>query len=152
MRYRFFLEGTAYSKNKEEFKTLLKKHGLRWRGSFEQPWWGSEKEKVEATFQRDPVREVTISATLTWSGRRASPLVEELKAWALSAGGQVEAEAKAAKVRRPAAIKELEFWDLLNKPDERYMAAEGRPRRWIELDLQAWRRRRREKESELEVD
>ncbi len=150
MRYAFYLEGQAYSQNKEAFKDLLKKHGLRWKGSFDEPWWGSEREKVEASFQRDQARDVTLSATLVWRGRGATPLLAQLQAWTLSVGGRVEAEEKAPTVHRPATAHELEFWDILNKPDEKYMRAEGRPRRWIELDMKDWRRRRKEKERELQ--
>lgn len=149
MRYAFYLEGRAYSRNKEAFKALLKKHGVRWKGTFEEPWWGSGAEKVEATFQRDPVREVTTAATLVWTGKRLTDFLEELKAWVLSAGGRVEKEEEHYDSHRPARSRELEFWDYLNKPDERYMAAEGRPERWIQLDIQEWKRRRREREKEI---
>lgn len=149
VRYTFHLEGSAYSGHKGDFKALLKRHGLRWRGTFEEPWWGSAEEKVEASFDRDQTRDVTLAATLRWTGARETPFLQALRAWVLSLGGHAERERRGAEAAKPQVDRELEFWDLLNKPDERYMRAEGRPRRWIELDLEQWRRRRREKMREL---
>src|SRR3989442_549041 len=37
MRFRFEMPGETYSKNKESFKRILAKHGLRWRGSLDRP-------------------------------------------------------------------------------------------------------------------
>lgn len=152
VRFTFHLDGSSYSRHKDAFKELLKRHGLRWRGTFDLPWWGSPTEKVEAAFERDPTRDVTISATLRWIGRKETAFLRALQAWVIEAGGHGEREREEPEIQGPQGRHELEFWDYLNKPDERYLRAEGRPRRWIELDLDQWRRRRREKERELKGD
>ncbi len=152
VKYAFHLEGSAYSRHKDSFKDLLKRHGLRWRGTFDAPWWGSSTEKVEAFFERDQTRDVTVAATLRWTGRRETAFLQALQAWVVTVGGHGEKEQGEPAVADPRGRTELEFWDYLNKPDERYLRAEGRPKRWIELDLDQWRRRRREKERELGGD
>src|SRR2546422_621592 len=47
MRFRFDMPGETYSKNKESFKRILARHGLRWRGSLDRPFWASGTERVD---------------------------------------------------------------------------------------------------------
>ena len=70
MRYRFLLDGQAYSKNKNSFKKMLRKHKLSFKGTFGNFIWKSEKEEVRAEFERDEKMDVTLSAILIWEGRR----------------------------------------------------------------------------------
>ena len=79
MRFRFELDGEAYSKHKDAFKRVLAKHGLRWQGSLEHPLWASRAERVSAVFDRDEAHDVLRSATLVWQGPKKSELLEELK-------------------------------------------------------------------------
>lgn len=149
MRIRFLLQGEAYSSNKDDFKRILKKHGLAWKGSFDNIWWGSEREKVTAFFERDEVKDVTLSATLTWEGRKRTELLEELKGWVKELGGEVS-ELKADVARGEKEIeRQLEFWDKLNKPNIDYLRSQGRPEAWIKRDLEEWRKKRRERKKEL---
>src|SRR3989440_12819993 len=81
MRFRFEMDGDVYSKNKESFKRLLAKHGLRWRGSLDRPFWASGTERVTAVFDRDEERGVLRRAALVWESAGKSRLLEDLKAW-----------------------------------------------------------------------
>jgi hypothetical protein len=148
MRYVLHIDGRNYSLHKDAFKEILRRHGLKWKGTFERPWWGSSAERVEANFERDPERDITTAATLIWIGPRASRLLEELEAWVLGLGGHAERQEGGGRLAE--GRQELRFWDFLNKPDETYLRREGRPEKWIQLDLEEWKRRRREKEQELE--
>ena len=152
MRLRFVLDGQAYSKNKASFKKLLKKHKLGFKGSFGDFIWANESEKVRADFVRDEEKNITLSATLVWDSRKKTEFMEELKAWVWELGGKADKE----EVERPKASEvqsridyELEFWDKINKPDLERLKATGRPREWIEKDVEEWKRRRREKKREL---
>ena len=49
MRFRFTLDGASYSKNKDAFKVILKRHGLGFRGSRDTFVWSSRQESVTAT-------------------------------------------------------------------------------------------------------
>src|SRR5205807_1374384 len=97
MRFRFEMDGDVYSKNKESFKRVLAKHGLRWRGSLDRPFWASGTERVTAVFDRDEERDLLRSAALVWESAGKSRLLEDLKAWAWEAG------AKAVEDRSPSA-------------------------------------------------
>jgi len=152
MRFRFIVDGQAYSKNKSSFKTLLKKYNLKWKGSFDNFLWANEREKVKASFERDAEKDVTLSATLIWEGRKKSDFVEELKAWVWELGGSGDKE----DVTTPKSSEteshvkaELEFWDNINKPDVEHLKATGCPKEWIENELKTWKKRRREKKKEL---
>jgi len=69
MRFRFVLDGAAYSKNKDAFKEILKGHGLMFRGTRDTFVWSSRQESVTATFERDEARDVTVQAGLVWQSR-----------------------------------------------------------------------------------
>ena len=77
MRFRFEMDGEAYSKNKESFKRILAKHGLRWKGSLERPFWASGSERVTAVFDRDREKDVLRNAILLWESVKKSTLLEE---------------------------------------------------------------------------
>ncbi len=150
MRFRFDVDGPAYSKHKEAFKRLLAKHGLRWRGTLSRPLWGSAAERVSAVFDRDEARDVLIKATLVWEGRKKSKLLEDLKAWVWQIGGTgSEDSGPAAKDVADDVEQALRLWDLVHKPDVDRLADQGRPRAWIEEDMRRWKRRRQERRREL---
>jgi len=150
MRFRFDLEGDAYSKHKEAFKRLLAKHGLRWQGTLERPIWASRGERVIGVFERDETRDVTRHATLVWEGRAKSRLLEDLKAWAWEIGGKVEEETGPAADQVKDDVEDaLRFWDLVYKPNVDWLRVQGRPAAWIEEDLKRWKRRRQERRREL---
>ena len=69
MIVRFKMDGWAYSKNKEAFKTLLKKHGIYWKGTMQQPWWGSNSEKVTADFNVPQLKKLLAKPGLNQSLR-----------------------------------------------------------------------------------
>jgi len=152
MRLRFVLDGQAYSKNKASFKKLLRKHKLGFKGSFGNFLWQNAGEKVRADFVRDELKDLTITATLVWEGRKKSEFLEELKAWVWELGGKADKED--VEGPKPSEIQskvdaELEFWDRLNKPDVEHLEATGRPKEWIDRDIEDWKKRRREKKKEL---
>src|SRR5205807_1173827 len=150
MRFRFEMDGDVYTKNKESFKRLLAKHGLRWRGSLDRPFWASGMERVTAVFDRDEERDLLRSAALVWESAGKSRLLEDLKAWAWEAG------AKAVEDRSPSAEdvtdeveQALRYWDIVWKPNEDWLKAQGRPRAWIEADVKRWKQQRQERRREL---
>ncbi len=150
MRYRFELDGDAYSRNKEAFKRLLAKHGLRWKGTLERPLWGSNAELVSAVFDRDEVQDALKRSTLVWEGRTKSPLLEELKAWAWQIGGRGQEEAGPAQEDVSEEVEEaLHYWDIVYKPNVDWLRAQGRPPAWIEEDLRRWKRQRQARQREL---
>ena len=149
MRLTFALDGQAYSRHKAALKKILAKHGLKWRGRLENPWWGSAKEKLLARFDRDEARGVTTAAVLTWEGTTKSRFLNDLKAWVFEAGGR-EAKATPAKEPLPAALdRELGFWEAISKPDFEKLEAAGMPKKWIDREKLAWKRRREAKRQEL---
>src|ERR687888_159233 len=88
MRFRFEMDGETYSKHKDSFKRLLAKHGLRWRGSLDRPFWASGTERVSALFDREAEKDVLRSASLIWESASKSRLLEDLKAWAWEIGAK----------------------------------------------------------------
>ena len=152
MRYRFNLDGQAYSKNKGFFKKLLRKYKLAFKGSFGNFLWQNENEKVRAEFERDEKRDITLSATLVWEGRKKTEFMEELKAWVWELGGKGdkdETPQPKASEKDSRIEMELEFWDRINKPDFERLKATGRPEEWIKKDVEEYEKRRREKKKEL---
>jgi len=152
MRWRFVLVGTRYSKDKAQFKKLLQEHRLIWRGNMTTFLWQGAKERVRAEYERDPKKDVTLTATILWEGRAKTPFLNELKTWTFALDGQAMEEkvtkqdAIAAKER---AERELEVWDAAHKPDVRALRAQGRPEDWIERDVKAWKQARDAKRTEL---
>lgn len=150
MRFRFELEGDAYSRNKEAFKRILAKHGLRWRGSLEHPLWAGQAERVVAVFDRDATADVLRHASLVWEGRTKSSLLEELKAWAWQVGGRGQEETGPAPEDVSGDVEDaLRFWDIVYKPNVDWLKAQGRPPSWIEEDLRRWKRARQARQREL---
>ena len=150
MRYRFELDGDAYSRNKEAFKRLLAKHGLRWKGTLERPLWGSNAERVAAVFDRDEAQDLLKRSTLVWEGRTKSPLLEELRTWAWQLGGRSQEEAGPAQEDVSEEVEEaLHYWDIVYKPNVDWLRAQGRPPAWIEEDLRRWKRQRQARQREL---
>ena len=150
MRFRFELTGEAYSRHKEAFKRILAKHGLRWQGSLERPLWGSEAERVSAVFDRDEAHDLLRGATLSWQGAKKSPLLEDLKAWAWEVGGRAEEETGPAADDVSEEVEQaLRFWDVVYKPNVDWLAAQGRPRAWIDQDLKRWKHQRQARQREL---
>ena len=152
MRFRFVVDGPKYSKHKTAFKKILKDHRLAWKGGMDTFVWASAKERVVGEFERDPARDVTIRASLTWEGKAKTPFLNEMKTWVFSLGGKAE-EQRAVKEDKSAAKerveRELTFWDRLHKPDVAALRAGGRPEEWIEKDLREWKKARDARRREL---
>jgi len=149
MRATFTLDGKTYSKHKEVFKALLARHGLRWRGQLETPWWGSAREKVVAKYDRDEARGITTAAHLTWEGNVKSPLLADLKAWVFEVGGKEAEPAAQEGPDREVLEAELRFWDAISKPDMDRLRAAGMPKDWAAKELEAWKLRREARRQEL---
>ncbi|TLZ59909.1 MAG: hypothetical protein E6K13_09080 [Methanobacteriota archaeon] len=151
MRFRFVLDGSAYSKHKNAFKETLKRHGLMFRGTRETFVWASRQESVTATFERDEAQDVTIQARLVWQSRKKTPLLNEIKEWVWSVGGHggEEDDATPDPSASDAIDRELAIWDAIHKPDVDRLRRDGRPGAWIEKDVRDWQRKRREKRREL---
>lgn len=150
MRFRIEMEGETYSKNKESFKRLLAKHGLRWRGTLERPFWGSATERVTAIFDRDQQQDLLRKATLVWESAKKSSLLEDLKAWAWQVGGRaIEDRSPSAEDVTDEVEAALRYWDIIWKPDVDRLEAQGRPKAWIDADLRRWKQQRQERRREL---
>jgi hypothetical protein len=150
MRFRFEMDGAAYSRHKDSFKRLLAKHGLRWRGTLEHPMWASGSDRVNATFDRDDDKDVLRHATLVWEGRRKSPLLEDLKAWSWQVGGKTTEEAAPSTDEVSEEVETaLTYWDIVWKPNVDWLRSQGRPSTWIEEDVRKWKRARQERRREL---
>jgi hypothetical protein len=150
MRFRFEMDGEKYSKNKDSFKRILAKHGLRWRGSLDRPFWASATERVTAFFDRDSEKDILRGAALVWESPKKSTLLEDLKSWAWEVG------AKAVEDRSPSAEdvtdeveQALRYWDIVWKPNVDRLKAAGRPEAWIEADVKRWKQARQERRREL---
>jgi hypothetical protein len=150
MRAAFTLSGEAYSRHKASLKKLLAKHGLRWRGSLERVWWASAREKLTATYERDEARDVTTAATLVWEGTAKTRFLNELKAWVFESGGrEAKAVEPAPRAPRGSPSPDLAFWEAISEPDFKRLEAAGMPKKWVERERAAWRKRREEKRQEL---
>ena len=150
MRFRFEVDGEAYSRHKDAFKRVLAKHGLRWQGNLEHPLWASRAERVSAVFDRDEAHDVLRRATLVWQGQKKSDLLEDLKGWSWEVGGRVEEEMGPAADDVNQEVEEaLRFWDIVYKPNVDWLASQGRPRAWIEEDLRRWKHQRQSRQREL---
>ena len=133
MIVRFKMDGWAYSKNKEAFKQLLKKYGIYWKGTFQDPWWGSAIEKVTAEYERDQVREITVSATLTWEGEGETPFLKDFRTWCQG----LKADETSIKVGQGKGTSdEVLFYDMMYKPQEAFLETTGRPKSWIDKDME----------------
>ena len=151
MRYRFRLDGPAYSKHKDALKRLLARHGLRWRGDREVFVWASTSERLVARYERDPQRDVTLSADLVWESRKKTAFLEDLKEWVWSAGGEggEDQTGPPPTTAKPLVDRELAVWDAVHKPDANRLRADGRPEAWIQRDVREWKRKREERRREL---
>ena len=151
MRFRFVLDGAAYSKNKDAFKEILKGHGLMFRGTRDTFVWSSRQESVTATFERDETRDVTVQAGLVWQSRKKTALLNEIKEWVWSVGGHgaEEDDATPDPGASDAIDRELALWDAIHKPDVEGLRRDGRPAAWIDKDVRAWQKKRKEKRREL---
>src|SRR2546425_13260519 len=87
MRFRFVVDGTAYSQHKDAFKDVLRRHGLSFKGSRDTFVWSSRQESVTATYERDEAKDLTIKADLVWQSRKKTVLLNALKEWVWSVGG-----------------------------------------------------------------
>lgn len=146
MKIQFKLNGKDYSKNKKEFKKILKKHGLKWKGSISKPYWKNDKEKVEAEFIRDDEKDITISATLIWEGLEKTEFLSDLKEWCLKFDCEIM---EIVNNKNLEIEKKLKFWDIFHKPCLEYLQLTKRPKKWIELDIEKWKRERAKKQKEL---
>src|SRR3989304_5641790 len=87
MRFRFVLDGAAYSKPKAVFRAFWTGPGLACGGSGDTFVWWSRSESVTAFFERDEARDVTMKAELVWQSRKKTPLLNGLRGGGWSAGG-----------------------------------------------------------------
>src|SRR5437899_11488375 len=112
----------------DSFKQTLAKHGLRWKGSLERPFWASGSERVTAVFDRDREKDILRSATLVWESVKKSTLLEELKGWAWEVGANVsEDRSPSAEEVKDEVERPLRNWDLSSKPNEVALRPRGRP-------------------------
>lgn len=82
------LPGQAYHDTKSEFKKLLKKHGIKWRGTMQSPFWKGKDDAIAGKFKKDQ-EGVTQEALLTWYGTDDTEFYEEFREYCLSVGGKV---------------------------------------------------------------
>ncbi|MCK4455815.1 MAG: hypothetical protein KAU99_05655 [Thermoplasmata archaeon] len=149
MKKEFDLEGSTYSNNKADFKRILRKHGLRWKGSLGNFEWIGRDDKVTAYFDRDEQKGITLNARLVWEGKKKSDFLSELTDWIKSLHGAPVRRGGLTKDTKQKIQRELEFWDKIHEPSVEAMKAEGRPESWITKDLEEWKAKRKEKEKEL---
>lgn len=149
MKKEFELEGSTYSRNKDGFKRILRKHGLRWKGSLGNFEWIGRDDKVTAYFDRDEERGVTLKSRLVWEGKRKSDFLSELADWIKTLEGAPARRRGITKDSKQKVQRELEFWDKIHEPSVEGMKAEGRPESWISKDVEEWKAKRKEKEKEL---
>lgn len=146
MRSRFVVDGPTYSRHKAAFKKLLTEHRLAWKGNMAEFVWSSSRDRVQAYYERDPVKDVTLKATLTWEGKAKTLFLNALKTWVFSVGGKEEkAPREAPSAAKERVERELAFWDRVHKPDAEALRAAGRPEEWIEKDLRDWKKAREAK-------
>lgn len=150
MKREFELEGEVYSEHKADFKRILRKYSLKWKGSMNDFQWVGESDRVTAHFDRDEQRDITLKARLIWEGKKKTDFLSALAEWVRSLEGKpVEKGRKPPRKSREKIQKELEFWDKIHEPPVEAMKAEGRPESWISKDIEDWEKRRKEKEKEL---
>lgn len=144
------MEGKVYSEHKADFKRILRKYSLKWKGSMNDFQWVGESDRVIAHFDRDEQRDITLKARLTWEGKKKTDFLSALAEWVRSLEGKhVKKGRKPPRKSREKIQKELEFWDRIHEPPVEAMKAEGRPESWISKDIEDWEKRRKEKEKEL---
>jgi hypothetical protein len=150
MRVAFTVSGEAYSEHKNALKKLLKAHGLKWLGNLDNVWWGSATERLYAKYDRDEERNMTTAAHLTWDGKAKSAFLNELRAWVSEADGKEDRSPPKtdAKARKQLDLA-LSFWESITKPDTEQLQETGRPKAWVEKDLDDWKKRREAKRREL---
>lgn len=153
MRFRFTLDGPAYEESKDGLKRIRTKRGLRWVGDFRAGIfvWKSSSERLEASYERD-ASDTLVRVSLVWQGRHKSAFLEDLKTFVWDAGGTAsedEGPAPADEKVQGYISRELDFWDRINQPNVEYLKARGRPKAWIDRDLEEWKKRREEKRREL---
>lgn len=146
MKIKFVIEGINYSKNKKEFKKILKKHDLKWKGSINYPFWRNDNEKIKGEFKRDDEKDITISATLIWESDEKTPFFIEMEKWISNLDCEISEiiEDNNYKIKR-----KLEFWDKIHKPCIEFLKSTKRPEKWIEKDIERWRNERMQKVKEL---
>src|SRR2546427_11218862 len=129
MRFRFVVDGTAYSQHKDAFKDVVRNHGLSFKGSRDPFVWSSRQESVTATYERDEAKDLTIKADLVWQSRKKTPLLNALKEWVWSVGGHGGGEDDAAPDAgaTDAIDRGLAGWDAGPKADPERRRQGGRP-------------------------
>jgi hypothetical protein len=116
----------------------------------DRPFWASGTERVTGLFDRDPEKDILRSASLIWESSTKSRLLEDLKAWAWEAGARaVEDRSPSAEEVTDEVEQALRYWDIVWKPNEDLLKAQGRPQAWIEADVRQWKQRRQERRREL---
>lgn len=150
------MDGATYNEHKDGFKAILKRHGIKWKGTRFNVWWGSETEKVVATYDRDEDADVTLGATLCWhglKGQSSSDCLEELRTWAAEVGAKKGAVASkaAAKVRKDKQSKEQKVWSMVWKPQADALRSQGRPKSWIDRDVEAFEQEKEQRFGEAEA-
>lgn len=151
MHFSVLIDGGSYTARKDEFKKILRKHGVKWVGSPTRFMWTGPQDSVEAHYERDEVKDVTLSATLTWRGQEETPFLEEFRAWTAEVGAkplEVSEDEELERLERLVA-SEMRFWENIHRPPVEELRRQGRPEEWIERDLERFEARRREKLQEL---
>lgn len=148
----YTIRGIDYSQNKTDFKKLLAKHGLKWKGHMHHAIWGSNRETITGVFIRDEDRNITLTATLTWEGEEDTEFLTEFKKWVTALIPKTDHSEilgiKQDDINRRIQ-QELELWDITHKPDIKHLKTSGRPVEWIKNDIENWKRERGKIEQRL---
>ncbi|MEW5760986.1 MAG: hypothetical protein AB1779_09495 [Candidatus Thermoplasmatota archaeon] len=147
MRIEFEIDGQKYSKNKQFFKSLLKKYAFKWKGTMQAPKWEGKDEVVYGIYDRDEIKDITLSAKLIWVGKKRTGFLMELEKWVKDLSGKVGKIGE--KTKNLLKERELKIWDAIYKPDVTLLEAMGRPKKWIMKDIEEWKKKRRIKIAEL---
>lgn len=158
---RFYLPGQMYSSNKAKIKELMKKHYLKWVGSMDYPKWENTQSRlvIKAEFLRE--NGVTVGASLTYEGTAQNKFIIEFTYYLDKIGSEytddvLEVEELPDDELDKMVDKELETWDIFNRPNVEAMRRgepnarrPPAPERFIELAVADWKSRRKDKAEEI---
>jgi hypothetical protein len=127
----YIVRGLGYHDNKKEFKTIIKKHNLKWSGSPTFGRWSAQFTDIRVQFIRDDEKDITIESRFTIEGQGEA--FDEVCKF-------IEEVMKGEKKGEEDSNWDNIVFDIIYKPNVEYLRLMGMPESMIAREIARYER------------
>jgi hypothetical protein len=127
----YIVRGLGYHDNKKEFKTIIKKHNLKWGGSPTAGRWSAQFTDIRVRFIRDDEKDITLESQFEIEGQ--GEVFDEVCKF-------IEEVMKGEKKAEEDSNWDMIVFDIIYKPNVEYLRMLKMPESMISREIARYER------------